>query len=937
MNLHAILVFICTSGLLLRGLSAHEVPGVVNFTKEQYQAQNQNWAIAQAPDHLIYAANNAGLLQFDGSAWTTYLLPHRQVVRAVACGPGGQVFTGGFGEFGYWEPDSIGRFRYHSLSKNLNFELAAKEEIWHILVQEKEVWFQSFSTIYKYDYQTLRIITPPSPYSILFLQEVRGRLYLQAKGKGLLELSSKGIFYDIPGSEFLAGSEVVAILPHGAEALLICTSHEGLFLYENGRFRPWNCEGNSLFKVNQLNKCLRLLSGDYAFGTILNGVYILNETGDIRFHLNKENSLQNNTVLSMYEGDQGNLWLGLDRGIDLVVLSSPLRFFGDKSGRIGTVYAAALFEGDLYVGTNQGVFRQKGYPGRFDSGNAFQLIKGTQGQVWELNVFDGELLCGHNDGAFVIRGEQIRKVSAVTGGWNTIEWQGRKDLLLQGTYTGLVVLEKDGAQGWRLAHRVSGFSEPVNRVCLDAEGYVWALNPYKGLHRLRLSADLKNIVEQRSFDEDNGLPSAYNLDLVQVGDRVLIQSDSLFSMWDPKADQFVAIDSINGILPAKGSYKFVPVNEDEGFLLYADHILYRSATREESLHLSLNLKYKMIIPLAPSTYLFCLDEGYAIFNPQDVPAPMPQLPVPAPLIRAVELMGEREMTVYACPNRQAARTIALRAQQNDLRFRFALPYYTEKARFRHRLEGFSSRWSEWSDQAIKEFTNLAPGEYVFSVQSDISPHTTALHFSIASQWYETVWARVLYVSFFLLLAYLFYRFQQYRLERHRRRLEIEKARELQQQMIRARNEQLQLDVENKSKELANSTMNLIRKNEILLKVKEELKKLRAESDAASLHVNDKRLLRLIDANISDQHDWKVFETHFTRVHDRFFKQLKADFPDLTGGDLRMAAYLKMNLSSKEIAPLLNISVRGVENKRYRLRKKLNLDHEGSLVDLLMRY
>ncbi|MBK6995650.1 MAG: hypothetical protein IPH31_12245 [Lewinellaceae bacterium] len=89
--------------------------------------------------------------------------------------------------------------------------------------------------------------------------------------------------------------------------------------------------------------------------------------------------------------------------------------------------------------------------------------------------------------------------------------------------------------------------------------------------------------------------------------------------------------------------------------------------------------------------------------------------------------------------------------------------------------------------------------------------------------------------------------------------------------------------------------------------------------------------------MESDHDWEIFEESFNRVHDDFFKRLMHDFPDLTPGDLRLAGYLKMNLSSKEIAPLLNISIRGIENKRYRLRKKLGLSEEANLTEFIMAF
>ncbi|HWK99165.1 MAG TPA: LuxR C-terminal-related transcriptional regulator, partial [Parapedobacter sp.] len=66
-----------------------------------------------------------------------------------------------------------------------------------------------------------------------------------------------------------------------------------------------------------------------------------------------------------------------------------------------------------------------------------------------------------------------------------------------------------------------------------------------------------------------------------------------------------------------------------------------------------------------------------------------------------------------------------------------------------------------------------------------------------------------------------------------------------------------------------------------------------------------------------------------------FKKLKADHPELVPNDMKLCAYLRMNMSSKEIASLLNITTRGVEIRRYRLRKKLNLAPGKNLTEFLM--
>ena len=166
---------------------------------------------------------------------------------------------------------------------------------------------------------------------------------------------------------------------------------------------------------------------------------------------------------------------------------------------------------------------------------------------------------------------------------------------------------------------------------------------------------------------------------------------------------------------------------------------------------------------------------------------------------------------------------------------------------------------------------------------------------------------------------------------------LEKEKQFRQERTQLLNEQLQKGILYKSQELANSTFNLIRKNEILITIKEELKKSKAAIRSRQQNDFHHKVINLIDRHLDNNHDWEVFEENFNEVHEVFLKKLMSQYTDLTPGDLKLAAYLKMNLSSKEIAPLLNISIRGVENKRYRLRKKLNLPIEENLTEFMNNF
>ena len=142
--------------------------------------------------------------------------------------------------------------------------------------------------------------------------------------------------------------------------------------------------------------------------------------------------------------------------------------------------------------------------------------------------------------------------------------------------------------------------------------------------------------------------------------------------------------------------------------------------------------------------------------------------------------------------------------------------------------------------------------------------------------------------------------------------------------MKLRNDKLRHDIDNKNRELAASTMSIIKKNEFLNTIKKEL------SDVKNNELV-KPVIKIIDKNLNQDSDWELFQEAFNNADKDFLKKVKERHPSLTPNDLRLCAYLRLNLSSKEIAPLLNISHKSVEIKRYRLRKKMNLESKDNLI------
>jgi DNA-binding CsgD family transcriptional regulator len=259
------------------------------------------------------------------------------------------------------------------------------------------------------------------------------------------------------------------------------------------------------------------------------------------------------------------------------------------------------------------------------------------------------------------------------------------------------------------------------------------------------------------------------------------------------------------------------------------------------------------------------------------------------------------------------------------------------------LEGFQDKWSEWNQNSSIGFKNLPSGDYTFKVRSKFvnsQPDNLATYtFTISKPWYSTNLALIIYLLMICVLAYYInkayesYYFKQNLklIEENNLLLEIKEL-ENEQQLMKLRNEQLSLDVNEKSRELAISTMSLIKKDELLALIKEDLKKSSDETSSKSIK---SVITTTINKNISVDNAWNAFKEAFDTADKDFLKKVKQAHESLTPNDLRLCAYLRLNLSSKEIAPLLNISVRSVEIKRYRLRKKMDLSHEKGLVEYIL--
>ncbi|MFA8437173.1 MAG: LuxR C-terminal-related transcriptional regulator [Marinifilaceae bacterium] len=943
-------------------LWAIQQPHVINFNKEQYGGYSKNWSVSHSRQGMIYIGNDEGLLEYDGINWVMYPLPNGTKVRAVLVGNDQRIYTGSYEEFGYWEKGDFGQLHYTSLSDSLMDFKLHNEEIWKIVEGEAgKIYFQSFSVVFCWDGKKVQHFQPSK--SILFLLKARKKFVAQETRDNLLEFTGSQ-FVEISGSSLQKKAFTRVFLPYGENGFLLGSIKKGLTIWDHSGFRIWDCPAQDSLRGKEINR--GVWDGhNYYIGTIQDGVYVINPKGEVLSHLNTQNYLESNTVLGLDLDPQGRLWMALNNGISCVDFNYPVNYVVERKSDIGVVHTAALHQGALYLGTNQGVYR---YPtGGKDLAtlklNEFQLIPESVGQVWSLEVIDGQLLCGHNTGTFRIEKDKMVRISSTGGGYNFRKLVAKgQDFLIQSTYTSLVLFRKDKDGRWTFFRNLRGFREPSRFISVDPFGNIWVNHSHKKeVYKVRLSQNFRKPVVVEKYGKAEGLPSDLGFHVFEFYNRIVFTSSQGIYTYDDLQDTIVPYEQLNRCLDEYISAHRIIKGNDGGYWFVKKRKMAffqkQQGGFEKKMELLLNEPnrslvegHENIIPLTAMEALICLENGYAVLKMDS----LNRKPHSESSIFFREISGHSQtMEEKHFPLKSSANKVILPYFENSIRFQYSsISSPGKPIRFQTQLEGLDSVWSAPSFQTSLEYYRLPWGMYVFKVKGEDefgnALPEVSYSFEIRPPWYATMWAIGGFSSIGLFLIVIvpigirrYYRKQRkaYQLEQERimREKQEEERRAAEQKMIKLRNENLRNELSHKSSELANSTMSIIRKNAVLLEVKEEILKQKEELKQRYPAKYLERVVKLIDKNINNEDDWKIFEQHFDRAHVDFFNRLKNEYPDLTPKDLRLCAYLKMNLTTKEIAPLLNISPRSVEVHRYRLRKKLDFSSSDNLTEFMIQF
>jgi len=903
-------------------------PHVINLSTEIYRADNKNWSIGEDEKGIIYFGNDIGLLEFDGIEWKLNRIPNSLTARSVAVLSHQTIFTGSYEEFGRWDRDISGRLVYTSLSDKLDKALFKNDDFWKIWIADDCVYFQSFSSIYMYDYNTVKRVQAEKGF--LFLSKVRNEFLVQQMLGPLYRLKGAELTR-IDGSEIFRDTDVRVILPYSENSYLIGTATKGIYIYDGETFREWNTGLSAVLNSAELNCGVLTTKNTYFFGTILNGVYQVDSIGNIMDHISTESSLQNNTVLSLYEDKLKNVWVALDKGISYIQYIDNMSCYTDKVGKTGAVYGAALWNNKLFIGTNQGVFYiTEEDLKKPDALSAMKLINGTQGQVWALKVIDGKLYCCHNKGLKEIQNNlSVADLFDIrTGVYNISEARYRgKDLLFLSTYQSLKIVDRKKNSVYEPRH----ISEPVINADVDHIGNLWLEHFNRGIYRCKLDEDMTGFQTFSYYGGNNtdGLP--YKLKMFKVGGRIVLLGGNKFYTYDDISNKIVPNTILDNCFENVKNLKQVIHIHDNKFWALTNKSIYKfsydgyEAEILESYTLGMNLSlvntYENISILNDSLSLVCLDNGFLIYKQGQINKENLQARLSLPYLESLgttDSGGEYEFKNLSEP-------AGISYSFNTVTFSFSAENtFASDISFQYMLQGVDKVWSIPQKVNRVSYARLPEGKYIFMLRTVDSlgnySEVVSYEFEILSPWYQSVWAYLLYILVFVSIMYLVWLL----ILRRYRNLHLQKIRYRETKRLRTLAGELQQEVEQKNAELLTQTSFIIQKNELILKVKDIVDDFYSRNKTSSLLPLSQKINALLNNNMNTEEDWKTFLLKFEEKHTGFFKKMKTLYPQLTNSDLRLCACLKLNLETKEIASLMNLSVRAVENSRYRLRKKLNI-------------
>ncbi len=754
-----------------------------NYTPEEYDYNAQNWWIIQDRFGVIFAANQAGLLEYDGVSWHKYKIPNRSV-RSLAVDEKGTIYIGGENQIGYLALDQSGNLSYHSLVHYIQKDERSFATVWKTYAAKTGIYFQTRDFIFRWHSGKMQSWKAQGRFFFSYL--CGDNFYVRNSHFGLMEIKGDSLI-PIPGGDIFKTRKIYMMAQYDASRIILGTLNEGFFLYEDNTFQPFRTEVDDYLKEKQFYHGIHLSTGDFALGTAQGGLVIVDNEGNLKHIFSTASGLQDENVKYVYEDHQKNIWLALDKGITKIEYNLPFSIYDGRSGLNGLVLSISKHQGCLYTGTTRGLYMlaEKGI---------FTPIPGIKSNCFALLPTGYSLLAATTEGIFQIKDNRSRLIMD-NRCYDLFRSEKDPVRIWIGTENGLFYLNAQNSNQeihWKKEMVIPKINQKITSVIEDGNGDLWLGTPQQGVFRVQFPAGkFPGNAVIKKYDSSHGLPDQEIKVIKAAGHIVFASPIKGVYYFDERSNHFLP-DLTLGKKFADGTRGVFRIVEDTN-----KNIWFHS--RLENFH---------AYPGASGTYVvedfpfqrIPKQEIYAIFPDNEENAvwfggvngiirfdttKKNFKPDAQPLIRRILVNGKN--LYYNLPSsllspidKKDSRVFG--SNSREVSFLYSAPFFhaEEKTLYQTYLEGYDHDWSPWSPGTQKDYSHLQAGKYCFWVRakSVFGNVGGAAHFrfQILPHWYLSWWAITVYGVLVVLFVYLLIKWRIRRLEQEKKKLE-EKVRQ----------------------------------------------------------------------------------------------------------------------------------------------------------------
>ena len=778
------------------------LPLVRNYLPRDYKSHNQNWATLLDKRGVLYTGNSSGLLEFDGLNWK--LTPAKnEVVFSLAMDSTGLIYAGSVHDYGCFRHNDQGELVYTSLLDSLKVG-AQPGLVWSTHYIEDKVFFITRQNVIAVTgagdgnrKPASEVWSSEGGYWLSYV--VSGNLYVQDLQAGILRYH-EGSFRPLPGTTFFNSMRVMAINTYGdAGALLVSTQLHGHFIYQDGKVTPLASEEQRIFPKFRLGKkVLAFPGGLYALATYDYGLVFIDATGRVVAHHDLEDGLADNNIQDICWA-RGKLWIATLNGISIIDYPNPFSLFNTVNGLLGSLTDIAANRGFVYTTSSRGV---SVLTRKVDAGRPafFTELKETTGDAWRILPYEDGVLAASVNGLYRVRGAASEKIPAdMTRTYDLLPSERFKGRIYVALDDGIGMIEERGGKFFNLG-RIPGYRHPVRNLAENRTGELLVGTVLEGIVKI---TGLEPDGSQPPRVESVWRPSARNLTarIFPVGRYYLcsLPDQSIFldengeirtpPGFEELAGMLATVQVMDVTADGAGNLWIAIITRDEIVrLLFARHepegfqVMEIAGLTEAVDCTNINVINALHYDREEELLWLVGSDGAVSLDPRFLQAHHDIKPEARCLIRRVTLAGDS--LLYAGDDALAARYPSHRERfqnlpwrGNSMSFRYAAMSYSKNPdQYQYMLEGYETRWSEWSEENSRTYTNLPGGQYRFRVRAreDNGPPgpETTFTFSIATPWYYAWYMMILYAGLIGLvwfgadrLRFKYMNEQQRRLER----------------------------------------------------------------------------------------------------------------------------------------------------------------------------